>query len=60
MTVKDILGKIENGSAHIILIKNSTGEVILSTIWHNIILDKYLNKEVKHIYVKDYELRLMI
>ena len=60
MKVKDLLNKMDNGAAHVILIDNETGEIILSTIWYNEIEDKYLNKSVKHICVKDYEMRLVV
>jgi len=60
MKVKDLTNIMENGAAHVILIDNETGEVLLSTIWYNAIEEKYLNMQVKHICVRDYEMRLTI
>ena len=61
MTVKDIISKMENGACHIVLISDETGEVYLSTIWHqNDIDEKYLKMKVVHICVRDYEMRLTI
>lgn len=60
MTVKDLVDKMENGAAHVVLINKDTGEVLLSTIWYNLIKEEYLNAEVKHICIRDYEMRLMI
>lgn len=60
MTVKDLVDKMENGAAHVVLISKDTGEVLLSTIWYNLIDEKYLNSKVKHICIRDYEMRLMI
>lgn len=60
MKVKDIVNKITNGSVHVILINDATGEVILKTIWHNQIPDEDLNKNVKHISVTDYTITLMV
>lgn len=60
MTVKDLVDKMENGAAHVVLINKDTGVVLLSTIWYNLIEEEYLNTEVKHICIKDYEMRLMI
>ena len=60
MTVNDIITKIANGSAHVMLINNDTGEIILKTIWHNNIPKEYLRCEVKSIEIRDYEIRLKI
>lgn len=60
MTVNDIISKIDNGSAHIVLINDDTGEIILKTIWYNNIPQQYLFCNVTHITVKDYEIRLTI
>lgn len=60
MKVKNLINLMENGAAHVMLIDNDTGEIILSTIWYNLIEDKYLNMQVKHICVKDYEMRLNV
>jgi hypothetical protein len=60
MTVEELLEKIDNGACHILLINNDNGQVILKTIWHNDIEEQYLKMNVKHICVKDYELRLMV
>ena len=60
MTVKDILDKIDNGSAHCFLWDYETGEVILETIWYNQINQEIMDKKVKHIEIKDYEIRLGI
>ena len=60
MTVKNTINNIENGSKHIMLIDNETGEVFLSTIWQNEIPEQYLNKNVVGSLWKDYELRLFI
>jgi hypothetical protein len=58
MTVKDIVSKMENGAAHVILYEDDTGRIILKTIWYNEIPKKYLVYEVETITVKDYEIRL--
>lgn len=60
MLVKEILNKIENGSAHALLFEQETGVVILSTIWYNEIPDQYLDMNVDSICVRDYEIRLGI
>jgi len=60
MTVNDIIAKIANGSAHVMLVNNDTGEIILKTIWHNNIPKEYLRCEVKSIEIRDYEIRLKI
>ena len=60
MKVKDLLNKMNNGAAHVILIDNDTGEVILKTIWYNEISDKDLERSVKHISVTDYTMTLMV
>ena len=60
MTVKSTIRGIENGSKHIMLIDNETGEVFLSTIWHNEIPEQYLDKKVVGSLWKEYELRLFI
>lgn len=60
MKVKDIVSKITNGSVHVILVDDKTGEVILKTIWYNCIPDEHLNKSVKHIGVTDYTMTLMV
>lgn len=60
MTVKNTINNIENGSKHIMLIDNETGEVFLSTIWQNEIPEQYLNKNVVGSLWKDYELRLFV
>jgi len=60
MKVKDLTSIMENGAAHVILIDNTTGEILLSTIWYNAIEEKYLNMQVKHFCVRDYEMRLSI
>lgn len=58
MTVREIVNKIENGSAHVILWNYDSAVVYLSTIWYNLIDENLLDKEVKSICVRDYELRL--
>ena len=61
MTVRNITNGIENGSKHVILIDNETGEVFLSTIWYNEIPEHFLDKDV--IGYKEssmYELRLFV
>lgn len=58
MTVQDILNKITNGSVRVVIWDYETGEVILQTIWYNLIDDEIMNKEVVHICVRDYELRI--
>ena len=58
MTVQDILSKIDNGSAHAFIWNFETGEVLLETIWYNQIDKQIMNKEVVHICVRDYEIRL--
>lgn len=60
MKVKDLLNKMDNGAAHVILIDNDTGEVLLKTIWYNAIPDKDLERSVKHIGVTDYTMTLMV
>ena len=58
MTVKDILDKIDNGSAHAFIWDYETGEVLLETIWYNQIDKQIMGKEVVRICVRDYEIRL--
>ena len=60
MQVKDLTSVMENGACHVILIDNTTGEILLSTIWYNAIEEKHLNMQVKHICVRDYEMRLTV
>ena len=58
MTVQDILSKITNGSVRVVLWDYETGEVILQTIWYNLIDKQIMEKEVLQICVRDYELRI--
>ena len=58
MLVRDVINRIENGSAHVILWNYETGEVFLKTIWYNLIDEVFLDMEVMNICVRDYELRL--
>ena len=60
MTVKSTIRGIEDGSKHIMLIDNETGEVFLSTIWQSLIPEQFLDKNVVGSVWKDYELRLFI
>ena len=60
MKVNDIVSKMTNGAAHVILISEDTGEIILKTIWYHNIPHQYLSCEVKKIEIKDYEVRLTI
>ena len=60
MKVKDIIDRLENGSVHLILISNLTGELIFSTIWFNQIDRKYYDMDVVKMTVKDYELYLEV
>lgn len=60
MTVNDILSKMENGAAHVILFNSEDGTIILKTIWYNSIPHMYLSYVVESIQVKDYEMRLGI
>ena len=58
MKHKELLDTIENGSAHVTLIDYETGIVILSTIWYNLIEEKYLKRKVKRTRITDHALRL--
>ena len=60
MTVNDIVSKMTNGAAHVMLISEDTGEIILKTIWYNKIPVQYLSCKITKIEVKDYEIRLTI
>jgi len=60
MKVKDIINRLSNGGAHLYLIGEDTGEIYLKTIWYNEIPEEYLDREVIHITIKDYEIRLQI
>lgn len=60
MTVKDLTSKIDNGSAHILLYDSKSGEIILKTIWYNLIPQEYLSREITKITVTDYELKVEI
>jgi len=60
MTVRTIINRMTNGEAHLMLISDDTGEIILKTIWYNEIPEKYLDCTVTHITIKDYEMRLTI
>lgn len=59
MRLRDIIDKMENGEAHVLLY-DTDGVVILSTIWYNTIPSKLLDREINHISVRDYEIRLEI
>ena len=58
MIVQDILNRITNGSVRVVIWNYETGEVILQTIWYNLIDKQIMDKEVVQICVRDYELRL--
>ena len=58
MTVRDILSRIQNGSAHAFIYDSWTGEVLLETIWYNQIDEKIMDREVQSIVIRDYEIRL--
>ena len=58
MIVQDILSKTANGSVKIIIWKYETGEIILQTIWHNLISEELKAKEVESVCIRDYEIRL--
>lgn len=60
MTVKNTIKDIENGSMHIMLIDDDTGEILLSTIWQNLIPEQYLDKNVIKHEGREYEMRLFI
>lgn len=60
MRVRELLSLISDGSVHVVIIDNNTGEVVLSTIWHNEIPDVQLDRKIVHIAVKEYELDLMV
>lgn len=60
MKLNDLIKLIENGSAHIFLYDKDTGEVILKTIWYNLIPEEYLSRTITKITVKDYELKVEI
>lgn len=60
MKVKDLLNLISDGSVHIVIIDDDTGEILLSTIWHNNISKEQLECEIEHITIKEYELELRV
>ena len=60
MTVKDIVNRLTSGAAHLYLISDDTGEIYLKTIWYNQIPEEFLDREVIHITVRDYEIQLFI
>lgn len=60
MTANDVLKRMTNGAAHVVLIDNDTGEVILKTIWYNAIPKEHLSRDVCHINVTDYTITLMV
>lgn len=60
MIVKEITDKIENGSAHVLLVDAKTGEVIVKTIWYNTLSQKMLCKKVCKIKVTDYTVTLEV
>ena len=60
MKVKDLVSLMSNGAAHVTLINNDTGTVLLKTIWYNSIPSSYLEFEVKHITITDYTMVLLV
>ena len=60
ITVNDIISKMKNGEAHVLLFNSETGAVICKTIWYNLIPHMYYSYVVDSIQVKDYEMRLGI
>lgn len=60
MKLKDLTNTIENGSAHLTLIDNDTGEIYLKTIWHNTVPEEFMDRKIAKIEVLDYELRIRL
>lgn len=58
MLVRDLIQKMSNGGAHVIIWNYEEGEVYCSTIWYDTIPEKYLDTEIVHVCVRDHELRL--
>ena len=58
MYVKDLIQKMSNGAANVIIWNYEDGEIYCSTIWYNQIPEKYLEAEIVHVCVRDHELRL--
>ena len=60
MRLSDLISKMNNGAAHLIIFNADTGEIIAKTIWYNLIPHTYFNWEIDTIEVRDYELRVGI
>ena len=60
MKLKELLGLIENGSVHFVLINHETGVVMLKTIWQNDIPETQLDREVLKIRITDYKIILEV
>ena len=60
MKLNDLLSKMTNGAAHVLLFNSVEGIVIFKTIWYNLIPRIYYDWEVDSIEVRDYEMRIGI
>ena len=60
MTVQDIISKIHNGTCHIWIFEQDTGELRFKEIWHNKIPDILRQREINKIEIGRYEMRLYI
>lgn len=60
MNIKDLTGLIQNGSVHIYIIDDNTGEILFADIWHNKIARNLLEKQIVCIEVDRYTLRLHV
>ena len=58
LKVKDLLSKMENGAAHVLLWEVENGNILLKTIWYNLIDPDMLEYEIEQVEVRDYELRI--
>ena len=60
MKLTDLLSRMTNGAAHVLLFNSTNGTIILKTIWYNTIPHMYYDWEVDTIEIRDYEMRVGI
>ena len=58
MKLKELLATLDNGATHLTIYDDETGEVLIRTIWYNLISKEMLDFEVMHTQSLDYELRI--
>lgn len=60
MKVQDLLAKLENGATKIKIYEPETGELHFAGIWLNEVRADTLQKEVKHIQIDRYEMKIEV